>query len=380
MYMKANILFLHPGPIYRPDTPDFKDKYLGLSTGFKGTIMSWTDNSDFKDYELGSFRFHALVCGKNIIITKLKLIGFVVKKALEIHYGNEKVDIIIAYDPMFTGLMGAIVKILTGCKLIIEINNSNIFLGVSLKEKNKFKAFIKNSIYRLSMLFTLHYADAIKLLTVNQVLPLNKRVAVHKIFRFHDYVPTHYFTQIPTTMEKYVLFVGYPFYRKGVDILIKAFNIISKKHSDFILKLVGHELCFKESIEMANNNPNIQFEPPVFYEEIKKIIAKCYCFILPSREEGLAKVLLEAMAAGKAVIGSNISGTPEAIKDGYNGFLFKSEDAHELASKLDILLSDLELTKKMGENGRRLIEEKFSSEKYNQYFQKMIDRVTESRL
>ena len=174
------------------------------------------------------------------------------------------------------------------------------------------------------------------------------------------------------TREKFVLFVGFPFYIKGVDILVRAFEKICNKFPEFTLKLIGHELEEEAKRYLKCWNKRVNFCKPVFYDEIIKEFLNCYCFVLPSREEGVARVLIEAMSSGKPVIGSDRGGTPEIIKDGECGFIFKGESVEDLASKLEILLSDANLAKKMGEKGREIVKERFSSEKYCEYFTEMI--------
>ncbi len=76
----------------------------------------------------------------------------------------------------------------------------------------------------------------------------------------------------------------------------------------------------------------------------------------------MGRVLVEAMAAGKPVIGSNVDGIPNVIKNGVNGFLFENEDVNDLAQKLEKLITTPELRKRMGNEGRKCIKNKFSED------------------
>ena len=66
------------------------------------------------------------------------------------------------------------------------------------------------------------------------------------------------------------------------------------------------------------------------------------------------------MACGTSVIGSNVGGIPDVIKDGYNGFLVPEKSEIELAEKINILISDKLLRKKFIKNGLRTVYDNFS--------------------
>lgn len=87
----------------------------------------------------------------------------------------------------------------------------------------------------------------------------------------------------------------------------------------------------------------------------------------------MGRVLIEAMACAKPVIGSNVGGIPEVIDDGTNGLLFEPGDDADLAGKMERLLSDEVLRAKMGEAGAQTVREKFSSVKYAERFYEMIN-------
>jgi glycosyltransferase involved in cell wall biosynthesis len=76
----------------------------------------------------------------------------------------------------------------------------------------------------------------------------------------------------------------------------------------------------------------------------------------------MGQSMKEAMCCGRAVVGARIGGVPEAINDGYNGLLFEPDDPVDLARALKRLAKDAPLRNELGQNGRRLAEQKFSAE------------------
>ena len=132
---------------------------------------------------------------------------------------------------------------------------------------------------------------------------------------FSNYVAVSKFFSENLIDGKYLLFLGYPWYLKGVDVLIKAFNRVSSEFPEYKLKIVGY--CpegFDYYEKLAQGNTNIEFHKPVFYDKVIKLMAGCSLFILPSRTEAMGRVLLEAMACKKPIIASNVGGIPEIIK------------------------------------------------------------------
>ncbi len=82
--------------------------------------------------------------------------------------------------------------------------------------------------------------------------------------------------------------------------------------------------------------------------------------LVSSEREGLGIALLEAMAAGKPVIGTRVGGIPEVIRDGENGLLVAPQDSPALAKAIISLLEDSQKAKAMGGRGRTMVKESFS--------------------
>jgi glycosyltransferase involved in cell wall biosynthesis len=91
-------------------------------------------------------------------------------------------------------------------------------------------------------------------------------------------------------------------------------------------------------------------------------LARASVFCLPSHAEGLPMAMLEAMAAGTAVVASSVGGIPETIVDGDNGLLAPPRDEEALASKLAQVLGDETLRARLARNARVTIEQHYSTE------------------
>jgi glycosyltransferase involved in cell wall biosynthesis len=90
-------------------------------------------------------------------------------------------------------------------------------------------------------------------------------------------------------------------------------------------------------------------------------LARACVFCLPSHAEGMPMAMLEAMAAGKAVLVSRAGGMPEAVADGDNGLLVPPGDAKALAAALSRLLSDPVLRRRLGARARDTAAQRFST-------------------
>jgi glycosyltransferase involved in cell wall biosynthesis len=99
-----------------------------------------------------------------------------------------------------------------------------------------------------------------------------------------------------------------------------------------------------------------------FLEDVPQIIATFDVAVLPSYFEGMGRVLLEAMAMEKPVVGTRVGGIPDLIEEGVNGYLVSPGNEEELASGLLKILNDKNLAAKMGEAGRKKMTDRFSAE------------------
>ena len=150
---------------------------------------------------------------------------------------------------------------------------------------------------------------------------------------------------------------------KGLDVLLKAWQIFSRENSSKLLILGRGE----EEENLKNMAKNLGILDKVkflgFVADARTLLVGFDIFVLPSRSENLPYAILEAGVAGLSVVASAVGGIPEIITDGENGFLVESENQGMLAEKLVLLAGNIELRTKLGENLRQTIIENFSKEK-----------------
>lgn len=111
-------------------------------------------------------------------------------------------------------------------------------------------------------------------------------------------------------------------------------------------------------------------------QDISELLRESDLFILLSDWEGLPLSILEAMRSGLPIIASDVGGVKEAVTHSVNGYLIPKNDEEELLSRLSYLLSDSLLRREMGNESRRLYEEKFTFKQMlnetNRYYNRII--------
>jgi glycosyltransferase involved in cell wall biosynthesis len=96
-------------------------------------------------------------------------------------------------------------------------------------------------------------------------------------------------------------------------------------------------------------------------ERLAEMLAISEVCVLSSKSEGFSNSILEYMGAGRAVVVTDVGGAREVVTDGETGYLVASGDDEAMAARIISLLVEPERTRRMGERGRQLIEERFSS-------------------
>lgn len=171
------------------------------------------------------------------------------------------------------------------------------------------------------------------------------------------------------TDKKTVLFVGgldKAHYFKGLENLFLAMKKIKKRISlQTQLNVVGKgDLLsyYKDLTKKLGIEDMVNFFDTVENKDLPSFYNNCDVVVLPSINKGEAfgLVLLEAMACAKPVVASGLPGVRGVFKNGEQGLIVRPNDIRDLADKIEKIISDSELGKKMGIAGRELVEKKYT--------------------
>ena len=167
---------------------------------------------------------------------------------------------------------------------------------------------------------------------------------------------------------------------KGMDYLIQAAKEIltSRAPADNIKFLIVGGGSLRKQCEKAAGpfSDNIIFLG--YRDDVPKLMNIAHVFVLTSLSEGAANVVMEASASGLPVVATAVGEVPEIVADGKTGMLVKPKDVNGLVNKLETVINNPALGKKMGEAGRKRMEEKYSWEiicgKLERAYQEVVDR------
>ncbi|MCD4663977.1 MAG: glycosyltransferase family 4 protein, partial [Bacteroidales bacterium] len=226
-----------------------------------------------------------------------------------------------------------------GCKFDVFYNNSNKIA----------QRIVRN---------TLNNSDAIIVLSKSWAGVYSK-ISSTKIYIVNNSVPQPNNNPYSINSNS-ITFMGFIGHRKGVFDLLESVKDLSGKY-DYHLEICGsgEENKLENKIKEYDIQSKITFHGWIGLYEKDIILRKTKIFILPSYNEGLPMVLLEAMSYGIPIISTPVGGIPELVEK-ENGFLVKPGDISSLKEKIQCLLGDSALRKQISINNYNKIKEKFS--------------------
>lgn len=264
---------------------------------------------------------------------------------------NEKIDLIHAHWIIPSGFVVSIVKSIIKKPFIVSVHGSDI-------------ASANNSFIRCIIRHILRKVD---ICTANSNATKDLILAANGSYKRVDIIPmgvdTDKFEPFVQNKKQIILSVSRLNKNKGIDYLIDAMPKVVHKFSNVKLIVVGdgpekdnltnkiRKLNLENSVSLVGAIKNRDLP---YYYNISDI------FVLPSLKEGLGVVLLEAMACGTPVIGSNIGGIRDIIVDGQNGSFIEPGNSNNIAEKIIWILSNQEIRDTFSENGLKTVRERFS--------------------
>jgi glycosyltransferase involved in cell wall biosynthesis len=347
--------------LFFPDLP--KDYFYELSVrqaekGHVVHIITWSRNGKSSVEKISeNFYVHRL-SGLNFSFGKIQHYPFLPTLPFEIERINP--DIIHAESHLFLPSVQALLQ-------AKQMGTPSIVTVHGVFAKRDFAVNFLQKLYLHSIgLLAFKLANKIVCLTNSDATSIaNLGVDTQKIVIVPNGVDTQLFKPNSNEDKRLVVWVGRFVQEKGVEYLIKAAKIVSEKSNNNItFLLIGYGPLKPALIKMASENgllgKVVEFAPPRPREEIVEILDKTSLFVCPSLKEGMPLALLEAMACGNCVIGSDISGINDLINHRSNGFLVPPQDPAALAEAILELSSNESLRTKLGSAARQVILQKYS--------------------
>ena len=199
--------------------------------------------------------------------------------------------------------------------------------------------------------FALRHADAVR--TVSPFTAgLVRQLGVEPTADFPAYMDLEPFVgpTVPLPAHPVALFVGVLEAYKNVDGLADAWRLASTKVPEASLRIVGKgtQSDVAESLVRAGARWDRELEPA----EVARSIDDAWVLVLPSRSEGMGRVLVEAFCRGRGVVGTRAGSIPNLVVDGVSGLLVEPGDPEALADALVRVLSDRSLAERLAEGAR----------------------------
>lgn len=174
--------------------------------------------------------------------------------------------------------------------------------------------------------------------------------------------------------EVEIISIGRHHWKKGYDYALDAMKILKDKKIKFRYTIVAQGDIPEEILFLLNDykfGKEVEIRKGMPHEDLIEFILKKNLFLLPSLEEGIANVVLEAMAVGIPVITTDCGGMSEIINDSKNGYIVPVRNPELIADKIiNFINSEKEEKEKIIRNAKQTIEAEFSREKQSSDFRK----------
>ena len=178
--------------------------------------------------------------------------------------------------------------------------------------------------------------------------------------------------EVPTA-----LFVGVLERYKAIDVLAEAWRSVASRVPEARLEIVGRGPLHEVVDRLAHELPeHVRWTPELPAAGVAVMLDRATLLALPSRDEGMGRVLVEAFCRGRCVVASRVGGIVDVVEDGVNGRLVTPGDTGELANALASVLSDRAEAARLGSAAHRSADTwLISPRQFAEQFRDLVERV-----
>jgi glycosyltransferase involved in cell wall biosynthesis len=186
-------------------------------------------------------------------------------------------------------------------------------------------------------------------------------------------VPTKTIKKIKT-----ILFLARVEKAKGIFTTIETFQIISQRHPEIRLQVVGRGNSLNEAKEYtkSKNITNINFTGPLSGDALRNEFLKADLYILPTTHgEGMPTSVLEAMAFGLPVISRPVGGLVDFFENDKMGFMIESLDPEDYVEKVELLINDVDKANQISRHNAKYAREHFMASKIAPEIEEILNKL-----
>jgi glycosyltransferase involved in cell wall biosynthesis len=204
----------------------------------------------------------------------------------------------------------------------------------------------------------LRRADAVRTISA-YTTELVRAEGIEPTAEFPAFMDLEPFTALPVAPlpgAPRALFVGVLERYKAFDVLADAWRRLVLAAPEATLHVVGQGALAPIAQQLVDELPDrIEWTPSLTTEGVAAALDASTLLVLPSRSEGMGRVVVEAACRGRAVVGSRVGGIRDVVSDGETGLLVPPDDAGALAEALNRVLVDRALAERLGSAGHRAV-------------------------
>jgi glycosyltransferase involved in cell wall biosynthesis len=259
--------------------------------------------------------------------------------------------------------------------------------GVAHRELRTFRGWK----HRLGLLISAYY-DRSVIRRVDDIIAISPYIldeyrgrTAARFHRADNPIPDDYFSLSAPTTPGRLLFAGTISERKDPITLLAALDRVRGKAPAAHLHLAGRAIDaeYPQRVQQFVAEHGLtgctRFLGLLDVRAMMEEYARCAVMVLPSRQETAPVVILEAMAAGKPVVATDVGGVRDLIEDGVSGFLTPAGDVEEMARRIEQLLDDDNLREQMGQRGKAIAWSRFRrdiiADRYHEIYRQVATRL-----
>lgn len=270
-------------------------------------------------------------------------------RALSRQYG---VDLVTSQTPFVDGLAGWLLRSRCHTKWLVQLHMSRLNNPYWLRTShaNRVRSWLGKLVLR--------HADAVRVVSQGAADWLRHALGVSQERIFLVPVGTELVAEasvLPAaeTGRGDVLFVGRLASEKGVSSLLQAFRRV--QHTLLIVGDGPQRHYLEKLAATLGLQDRVRFAGIVPHEQLASFYGSAGVVVVPSLHESYGRVIVEAMAFGRAVVATDTDGARELIQDGETGFIVPIRDVEALANKITYVLSNPQVARRIGEAARRFV-------------------------